>query len=302
MYIPSLVDIELFVNIAEAKSLTRGAERSFLSLPAASIRIKTLEERLGTKLLSRTSQGITLTPAGQTFWTHGITVLSQMKQLEGELREYANGVKGFIRVFANTTCINEFLPPIITPYLASCSDVTINLEEHTSPEIVHALTDGIADIGIVAGDIPRSGIEVRPFRQYSMVLITSLDHPLVGRESITLEEAFEHDYVGLLQGSKSHYCISQVAYMINKPIKIRIQVCNFEVLATMVAANVGVGILSEPAARRYARTMPISIVPITDRWAVRDSYVCVRSLKELPLFGKELFNLLASPEISVGAA
>ena len=53
-----LPDIKLFVNIAEANSLTRGAERSHMSLPAASIRIKNLEEGLGVKLLYRTSQGI----------------------------------------------------------------------------------------------------------------------------------------------------------------------------------------------------------------------------------------------------
>ena len=57
-----LPDIKLFVNIAEANSLTRGAERSHMSLPAASIRIKNLEEGLGVKLLYRTSQGVTLTP------------------------------------------------------------------------------------------------------------------------------------------------------------------------------------------------------------------------------------------------
>lgn len=302
MCIPSLVDIELFVNIAEAKSLTGGAERSSLSLPAASIRMKTLEERLGTKLLCRTSQGITLTPAGQTFWNHGVGVLSQMKRLEGELREYASGVKGLSRVFANTTCINEFLPPIITPYLASNPDVTINLEEHTSPEIIHALSDGVADIGIVAGDIPLTGIEARPFRRYCMVAITSLGHPLAGRESVTLKEVFDYEYVGLLQGSKSHYCINQVAYAMNKRLKVRIQVCNFEVLATMVASNVGVGVLSESAARRYAKTMPISVVPISDRWAVRDSYVCARNLKELPAFGKELFELLAGAEVSAAVA
>lgn len=302
MFVPSLIDIELFVNIVEAKSLTGGAERSYLSLPAASIRIKTLEERLGAKLLSRTNQGITLTPAGQTFFKNGVAVLGQMSRLEGDLREYASGVKGLIRVFANTTCINEFLPPFITSYLASCPDVTINLEEHMSPEIVHALSDGIADIGIVAGEVSRTGLESRPFRQYSMVVITSFDHPLVGRESISLEEAFEYDYVGLVQGSKSHSCISQVAYTINKPLRIRIQVSNFEVLATMVAANLGLGILSESAARRYAKSMPISVIPITDSWAERESYVCVRNLKELPLFGRELFNLLANAEVSAAVA
>ena len=70
-----LPDIRLFVNIAEANSLTRGAERSHMSLPAASIRIKNLEEGLGVKLLYRTSQGVTLTPPGQAFMHHARLVV-----------------------------------------------------------------------------------------------------------------------------------------------------------------------------------------------------------------------------------
>ena len=64
-----LVDLRLMVHIADANSMTRGAELSFISLPAASTRIKNLEESIGTKLLYRTSQGVTLTPPGQAFVT-----------------------------------------------------------------------------------------------------------------------------------------------------------------------------------------------------------------------------------------
>jgi DNA-binding transcriptional LysR family regulator len=297
MYVPSLIDIELFVNIIEAESLTKGAEKSCMSLPAASIRMKALEERLGAKLLCRTSQGITPTPAGQTFLHHGVLVLNQMKCLEGDLHEYASGVRGQIRVFANTTCINEFLPSLLSEYLASHPDITINLEEHLSPKIVHALSDGIADVGIVAGDVPTTGLEARPFRQYRMVVITSLSHPLSDRESISLEEALDFEYVGLLHG-----CIRDAAYAVNKPLKTRIQVSNFEILCSMVAANVGIGILSSSAAQRFSRNVPLSIIPITDSWAKRDSRVCVRSLEELPLFVKDLFDLLVNAEAPVAVS
>ena len=86
-----LPDIKLFVNIAEANSLTRGAERSHMSLPAASIRIKNLEEGLGIKLLYRTSQGVTLTPPGQAFMHHARRVLQQLADLRVDLAEYVKG-------------------------------------------------------------------------------------------------------------------------------------------------------------------------------------------------------------------
>ena len=91
-----LVDLRLMVHIADANSMTRGAELSFISLPAASTRIKNLEEGIGTKLLYRTSQGVTLTPPGQALVTHARTVLSQLEHLRGDMQEYVRGIKGHV--------------------------------------------------------------------------------------------------------------------------------------------------------------------------------------------------------------
>ena len=102
-----LVDLNLFTHIAEASSLTRGAERCHLSLPAASTRIKNLEDSIGTKLLYRTSQGVTLTPPGQAFVHHARTVLAQLEHLAGDMQEYAHGVKGHLRIASTTTALSE---------------------------------------------------------------------------------------------------------------------------------------------------------------------------------------------------
>src|SRR5690606_41971496 len=108
-----LVDLRLMVRIAEANSLTGGAAASHVSLPAASARVKHLEERIGAKLLYRTPQGVTLTPPGQAFVQHARLVLAQIEQLRGDMQEYARGVKGHLRVLSNTTEINVYLAPLL---------------------------------------------------------------------------------------------------------------------------------------------------------------------------------------------
>src|SRR3546814_19872164 len=84
-----LTDMQLMVNVAGAMSLTKGAEYSFLSLPAASNRVKNLEGYLGTALLYRTSQGVTLTPSGEAFVRHARIVLRQLEHLRGDIQEYS---------------------------------------------------------------------------------------------------------------------------------------------------------------------------------------------------------------------
>jgi DNA-binding transcriptional LysR family regulator len=289
-----LIDIRLFVNVAKTNSLTRGAENSYMSLPAASVRIKGIEERLGTKLLYRTSHGVTLTPAGKAFHHHGLAILRQLEHLERDLLEYVKGLKGHVRVFANTTSITEFLPVVLREYLLTHPDVHVDLQEHLSPEIVRAVTEEVADIGIIAGNVSTTGLQVMPYRRDRMVVITAPRHQLSGRTDMSFLEALDYEYVGLVPGSASNSFMEQAASALNRTVNIRIHVGNFEALCSMVANNVGIGMLPNSAAQRYARSMEFRIIPLTDTWAFRDIRVCVRDLQKLPGFVRELVDLIVS--------
>lgn len=291
-----LPDIKLFVNIAEANSLTRGAERSHMSLPAASIRIKNLEEGLGVKLLYRTSQGVTLTPPGQAFMHHARLVLQQLTDLRGDLAEYVKGARGHVRIFANTTAMAEYLPALLPQFLASHPDVNIELKERLSNDIVRAVTEGKVDVGIVAGNVRTEGLEVLPFREDRLVLITSESHPLAGRERIAFSDALAHDFVGMIEASAINAFLNNAANELNRPIKLRIQVGNFEAACRMVEANVGIGVIPYSSASRHARSMNIRTVELSDEWAVRKLQICVRSVSALPMFARELVELLTASD------
>jgi DNA-binding transcriptional LysR family regulator len=297
-----LVDMRLFVNIADTNSLTRGAERSHMSLPSASTRIKNFEDSLGTKLLYRTSQGVTLTPPGQAFLHHARLVLQQLEHLRGDLQEYVHGVKGHVRIFANTTAVTEFLPTVLPAFLANHRDVSVDLKECLSHDIVRAVSEGKTDIGIVAGNVRTEGLEVMPYSKDRLVLATAAAHPLAGREAINFAETIEFDYVGLPEASAIHTFLNQAAAALHKSLKIRIQVGNFEALCRMIDANAGIGVLPETAARRHAKTMAIRIIQLNDEWALRNLQICVRSFRLLPTFARTLVDLLVSARTNDGKA
>ncbi|CAG0991205.1 HTH-type transcriptional regulator CysL [Burkholderiales bacterium] len=287
-----LVDLRLMVHVAEANSLTRGAEASHISLPAASTRIRNLEESIGTKLLYRTSQGVTLTPPGQAFVHHARTVLGQLEHLRGDLQEYARGIKGHLRVFANTTALGEFLPPVLRSYLLSHPDVNIDLREQLSHDIVRAVTDGRTDLGIVAGLVRTENLETLPYRRDRLVLVVPRTHRLAGAASVAFADTLDEDHVGLHESSAIHVFLRQVCDQLHRPLKLRIQVGNFEAACRMVEAGVGVAILPRSAARRHAQAMDIAIVALSDPWAIREMLICMRSLDALPVFARELVDLL----------
>jgi DNA-binding transcriptional LysR family regulator len=287
-----LVDLRLFVNIAEANSVTGGAARSHLSVPAASVRIKNLEEGIGAQLLYRSSQGVTLTPPGQAFAHHARQVLNQLEHLRGDLQEYARGVKGHLRVAASTTAITEFLPAVLRRYLPAHPDVSIDLQEKLSVDIVRAVSEGQVDIGIVSGTVRTEGLESLPYRDDRLILAVPAKHRFARRKSVPFAETLDDDHVGLQASSAIHLFLQQTARELQRRWRPRIQVGNFEAACRMIEAGVGIGVLPASAAVRYRQQMDIRLVELQDAWALRRLHICMRSLELLPSFARELVELL----------
>ena len=287
-----LTDLQLMVHVGDRQSLTRAAEKSHLSLPAASTRIKNLEERFGTQLLYRTSQGVTLTPSGEALTRHARTVMRQIEQLRGDMQEFARGVKGHVRVLANTTAMTEFMPTVLGRFLAAHPDVNVELRERLSYLIMRAVAEGSADMGIVAGCTADPGLEFIPYRKDRLVLVTAANHPLAVEPAIAFADTLNSDYVGLSEWSAIHPFLVQVAEALGRTFRFRIEVGNFEALCRMIETGVGVGVIPESVALRFARVLNIAIVPLTDEWAERKLQICIRSREALPAFARELVNML----------
>lgn len=287
-----LIDFRLLINIAETNSITGGADRSCISLPAASTRIKRFEESLDLKLMYRTAQGVTLTPPGQVILKHARTVHQQLEQLRGDLQDYVDGLKGTVRIYANTTATAEFLPAVLPKFLASHPDVNVDLAERVSQDIVRAVGDGAADIGIVAGNVRTENLDVIKYRDDKLVLVTAPDHELAKSGEMLYQQTLNYEHVCLHESSAISAFLSSETGEYNRPMKVRIRVSNFETACRLIASNVAIGILPESCARRHAQTMALSIVPLADKWALRQLLICAQSFARLPVFAREFVDLL----------
>jgi DNA-binding transcriptional LysR family regulator len=287
-----LTDLQLIVNIGDASSLTRGAEKSHLSLPAASNRVKNLEDHFGTRLFHRNSQGVTLTPSGEAFLRHARLVLRQIDHLRGDIHEYARGIKGQVRMLANTTAMTEFMPAVLSRFLASHPDVTVELRERLSYLVIKAVSEGSADIGIVAGKPASSELEYIPYREDRLVLVAPVDHPLSALNEVAFSDTLAYEYVGLSEWSAIHAFLIQAADKLGYPFRFRVEVGSFEAVCRMIEAGVGIGVVPELVAKRYAQRLNIKIVRLSDEWSERKLQICVRNLQQLPSFARDLVNML----------
>jgi len=289
-----LRDLSLFVQIAESKSLTRGAERSHLSLPAVSARVKELEQQAGVRLLYRTPRGVALTPAGQCVLQHARTVLGQIEHMKSELQRFGEGVQGSIRVFANTTAVTEFMPEVLATFLAAHPKVDVDLQERPTAEIIRGVLDGTTDLGITSGPIDADGLEIHTFSSDSLVLAVAPGHPLEAADKVRFAQVVDYDYIGLHEGSTLQAFVNQLMQNARRRLHIRVQVSNFESLCRMVEAGVGIGIVPESAAERHRRTMKIVVKPLDEEWALRERHVLTRRGDSLPSYAQALIDSIMS--------
>ena len=289
-----LIDLKLFVHVVEAGSITAGAERMHLAVAAASTRIRNMEIELGAPLLNRERQGVQPTPAGRTLMHHARLLLQQAERMRGELGEYADGLKGHVRLLSNTNALTEFLPEPLSAFLTSHPQVNIDLEERLSDEIVAAIADGKADIGIVAGTEDVTGLEVFPFRVDRFVLVTAPAHSLASTASIAFADALDFDFVGLDRMSSLQRFLSDKAERMGRRLKLRVQLRSFDSVCRLVECDVGIGVVPETTAARNMKSMQLHRIALTDDWALRKLTICVRRLTDLPNYAQDLVKALAS--------
>lgn len=291
-----LTDLQLFLNVVEAGSITGGAERTHIALASASERIRGMEELLGMPLLVRGRRGVHPTPVGQTLVHHARLVLQQMERMRGELAEYAHGIKGHIRLLCNTAALSEFLPEALGAFMAQNPNVDIDLEEKLSYDIAKAVREGTVDVGILADSVDLGDLETFPFRLDRLVVVASLAQAKTiaahKKQGVAFGALLDRDFIGLAGDSALQRYLAMHAERAGKTLRVRLRLRSFDAICRMVENGVGISVIPESAATRCEQTMGIRQIRLSDPWSVRSLTICVRRYSELPRYTQQLIDEL----------
>ena len=288
-----LTDLRLFVAIAEAHNLTRGAERAHLAPSSASHRLQQLESALGTPLFLRQARGVQLTRAGEALLRHARQVFAQLEQMHADLAPFAQGIRGHVTLWANTHATHSCLPDDLAGFLRAHPQVSVSLEEHTSPEIVMAVVRGEIELGVVAERVEGADVELIPYRADRLVLITPPAHPLARRTHVHFAEVTDFPFVMLHAGSAIHTFTMNAAAALGRHLNVRIQVRSFEAVCRMVGAGVGLGLVPRSAVPDDGLHEPPTLIELDEPWAQRDLQLCVRRASALSGFAAILLTHLS---------
>ena len=276
-------DLQLFLNIIDTGSLTRGAERSAISLQAASERIKKLEQYYKTHLFTRHATGVRLTIAGQTFAEQALVLEQQAKKLEQAMSPYAEGMTAQMTLWCNSSAQSEYLPILLPQYLVENPHVQIDLQEAESREIIQSIEKGTAKLGLISNFFHHSTLQTLEFSDDPLVLICPPLHELKNQQQLNLVDILHYPFVGLMQYHSLQQSIETQAKLLNCAIQYRLRLPNFAAIAQVVANGVGIAIMPKRAAQRLNTLYHFHQIELVGEWANRKLLLAAKNFDELPL-------------------
>jgi DNA-binding transcriptional LysR family regulator len=293
-----LVTLRLFVAVCEEASIAHAAEREAIVASAVSKRIADLEENVGTPLLLRHRTGVTPTPAGEALLQHARSILRSVEKMQGELSEYAVGIRGHIHILASISAIVEFLPDDISAFAAKHESIRVDLEERVSKQIIRTVEEDSTTIGICWDFVDTGDLQVIPYKTDHLTAVVHQNHPLAKRESISFEETLEFDHVGQHPDSMMNLFLRRVAAKNGKEVVNRIHVTTFEAACRIVQTNLALSIIPAEAILPYHASLSLRAIPLTDAWAHRRFVICLRDYEALPVPARLFVDFLRTDRSS----
>ena len=246
-----LRQLRYFVAVAEERHFGRAAKRLRLSQPPLSAQIKGLEEELGVKLFQRSTRQVALTDAGRTFLEKAEGILEAVEEAKEAAKGADEGVRGRLEIGFISSATLGLLPPAIRLFRERFGGVEIELRELTSAQQIDALYAGEIRVGLVRLPLRAPGLRFEPLQEESFVVALPSGHPLEALESVPLEAMVDQPLIFFTRQlmPSLHAQIVELFQRVGAFPNVVQHAVHLQTIVGLVASDVGLAILPEPAER-----------------------------------------------------
>ncbi|NNE75447.1 MAG: LysR family transcriptional regulator, partial [Pricia sp.] len=180
--------LKVFYTVARRLNFTKAAEELLISQPAVTKHIKELESQFNLALFDRKGNKVALSPAGEVLLKHAEDIMEIYRQIEFDLNQFNQTLKGVLHIGSSTSITQYILPPLLARFHRMHQDVKVELFNGNSEQIEQALLNKSIELGVVEGKSKRREIHYTPFLKDEIVLVCSSKNPLVKKDEIRLGE------------------------------------------------------------------------------------------------------------------
>lgn len=283
-----------FLSVAEHMSFRKAAEQLHLSLPAVSMQVKQLEERLGVALFQRTTRRVELTPEGEQLMISTRKAMAEIDGALARLQQAADAQQGHLSFACVPTIASTRLPPLLVEFSRQYPGITVRVCELTQPELLEAVRRREVDFGIGPAPDRPGELEVQALFDDGYVAVLPAGHPSAGKTGITLRELSKMRMLALGTSQFRKHLQETLAAEGLQP-DLGYEFTHVSTTIAMIEAGLGVGILPGVAVPRRTSLAVVRIVrPVMTRTI---SVMTIRGHTLSPAAARfvELCGLLAPP-------
>jgi LysR family transcriptional regulator, low CO2-responsive transcriptional regulator len=276
----TLKQIQTFIEVARERSVSKAAERLFVTQPAVSMQIKQLEDTFGLALIEPSGRNIRLTHAGEEFLIHAIGAIGQFKDLEASMAEHVGNKKGSIDLAIVSTA-KYFVPMLLVRFSKLLPDIEVKLRIDNRENILGMLSRNEVDL-VMMGRAPSTlECEATPFATNPQGFVCAPDHPLSRRKRAAFDLLKDYPFVVREQGSGTRAAMERLFAQHDIPLKVAMEMPSNETIKQAVMAGMGMSFLSLRTVRHELAAGHLALVDITGMPIVGNWYVTHLKQKKL---------------------
>lgn len=284
--------IETFIAVAKYKNFSKAANAIFLSQPSVSSQISALEKELNVELFYRTSKEVTLTCFGESFLQYAINILNTRNTALSHLSSLNSSISGRFTLEASSTPCNSIIPLLVEEFYSRYPELSFNIIEKPSGEIINDILKFNCEIGIIGNFIKDDKIHCNKLTEDELVLISS---PSINiPDNVTINELVNYKFIFREKNSATRKnfqeALIESGITLDKLI-INCEVNSLDTLLQLVKRGVGVSVLSKKACEDYVNSKSIKLSNIENLNLKRNIYLITSSKRTLTPIAKAFFHL-----------
>jgi DNA-binding transcriptional LysR family regulator len=256
--------LALFHAVAQAGSISGGAADARVSQPAVSKQIAELEDALGVRLLDRLPRGCQLTEAGKILADYAARWRSVEKDAARAIEEYRGLKRGRLAIGASLTIGGYLLPAVVAEFHRKFPDIELQLEIANTEHIQHALLAGTIELGLTEGPLESEELESAVFYKDELVAIAPAGHPFLSKTRVTIRELCREPFILREEGSGTRAVVERAVRKHGLKIKPALSLASPEAIKNLVAAGVGIAIVSRLIIALELQAGSLGIIPLRD--------------------------------------
>jgi DNA-binding transcriptional LysR family regulator len=266
--------------VARQRSVSKAAERLFVTQPAVSMQIRQLEDAFGLPLIEPMGRNIRLTNAGEAFLTYASAAMGQLKDLEALMAEHVGMKQGRIDLAVVSTA-KYFIPMLLVRFGRQFPGINIQLRIDNRENILGLMARNEADL-VVMGRAPGTmDCEATAFATNPLAIVAAPDHALVRRKHLPFSALGEHRFVVREQGSGTRAAMERLFAEHQTAMDVVMEMPSNETIKQAVMAGMGLSFLSMRTVRHELASGHIALVDIEGMPMVGNWYITHLSHKKL---------------------